>query len=230
MGKEIKNFGLFKAMCFGIVLLLGGCAEIRDKTALQVTTYEALNMKLDTTTKDQAEDILRFNGYLVEDKSSNIQEELKYMGNQKLPNEIKNFVGPMLEKQSTIKAFPYADEEWMEFIFDKDQKLIGFIAQGRKNILDPLIARINSETRDILFDWSSHSLLKHEKLKAAIEKEGHWDATVYLGKDLSFAINVHTEKMKDMAIYAVTSPGCIQQLILMRRDYFKHQKSYENLR
>lgn len=219
----MKNFGFIKAICFGLVLFLAGCAEVRDQTPPQVTTYEALNMKLDVSTKDQAEDILKSYGYSTKNEIFNAQDIIKRKKKEykDLPESVINFLTRLSEKQSIIQVPISADKEWMKFFFDKNQKLIGFAAKGRKSVLDPLIARDN-KSREVLINLDSSLLSKYVKIQGkSIQEKEKWDVIIYLGKDLSFAFSAHKDNMDDMTIYSVVSPGSIYQTILMVRDFFQ---------
>ena len=214
----MKNFGFMKAICFGLFLFLAGCAEFRDQP--QVTTYEALSMKLDVSTKDQIENILKSYGYQVKNETFDARDIIKKNKEYKdLPESVVRFLTKLSEKQSIIEVPISADKEWMKFFFDKNQKLIGFAALGRKNILDPLIARDN-KSREILINVDSSLFSKYAKAKSKREK-GNWDIIVYMGKDLSFAFSAHKEDMKDMTVYSVISPGSIYHTILVIRDFFQ---------
>jgi len=219
----MKNFGFIKSICFGLVLFLAGCAEFRDQSPPQVTTCEALNMKLDVSTKDQAEDILKSHGYLIKYEVFNAQDIIRKNKEYKdLPESVVSFLTKLSEKQSIIGVPISADDrEWMKFFFDKDQKLIGFAAQGRRNVLDPLITRDN-KSREVLINLDSSLLSGYTRSKGkGKHKKDKWDVTVYLGKDLSFVFSAHTDDMKDMTAYSVMSPGSIYQTILAVRDFFK---------
>lgn len=217
----MKNFGFIKAICFGLVLLLAGCADFRDQLPPQVTTYESLNMKLDVSTKDQVVDILNSYGYSIQTKMLNFSDIIKKNKNIKelnsIPKSVVNFITKMSEKQSVIEVPISANKEWMKFFFDEDQKLIGFATQGRRDILDPLIARDN-KSREILVNLDDSFFSKYEKSK---EKK---DLTIYLGKDLSFAFSVHSEKKKDMTVYSVGGARSIYRSIIAVRDFFELKK------
>ena len=216
--ERMKNFGFIKAICFGLVLLLAGCADFRDQSPPQVTTYESLNMKLDVSTKDQVADILNSYGYSIQTKMLNFRDIVK---NNKefnsIPKSVVDFITKMSEKQSVIEVPISANKEWMKFFFDEDQKLIGFAAQGRRDILDPLITRDN-KNREILINLDNSFFSKYEKSK---EKK---DLTIYLGKDLSCAASIHSEKKKDMTIYSVGGARSIYRAIIAMRDFFKLKK------
>lgn len=228
----MKNFkrGLF----LGFGLLLTGCAELCDTRTSHVTTYEELNMELDSTTRNEAICILESYGYSVKTNVPKFSKKGK-----KLPKSTLNFFGGVLEKLGTLEVQVPKNNEWMKFFFDKDQKLIGFLAQGNRKILDPLIANDN-ENREVLISLSSDSLTKANRQRAgnllsryvrsqvinkkkskksSNKKKNNWDATIYLGKDLSFASNIHTDEYKDFTFYSVTSPGAVYQTIITIRDF-----------
>ena len=239
----MKNLGSFKALCLGFVLLLAGCAELQEKETSHVTTCEALDMEFDSTTRSEAEYILKSYGYSVKTKTSEVSKKLKTKKRyKKLPKSTFSFLDGVTDKLSTLEVQVPKNNEWMKFLFDKDQKLIGFSAKGNRKILDPLIANDN-KNRDVLINLSSNSINKAHRKKAkdllskyiesqavnkkkskkASSKKGkeNWDTTIYLGKDLSIAANVHTDEYKDSSFYSVTSPGAIHQIILMIRDLIK---------
>ena len=231
----MKNLGLFKALCLGPVLLLAGCAELQEKETSHITTCEALDMEFDSTTRCEAEYILKSYGYSVK---TNVPKISKKSHLTKLPKSALDFLGSVTDKLSTLEVQVPKNNEWMKFVFDKDQKLIGFSAQGDRKILDSLIANDN-KNRDILIDLSSDSLTKANrkktgdllsryvksqvinKKKSSRKSKGNWDTTVYLGKDLSIATNIHIDEYKDSSFYSITSPGAIHQIILMTRDLIK---------
>lgn len=230
----MKNLEQLKTLCLGFMLLLAGCAEIQEKETSHVTTCEALDMAFDSTTKCEAEYILKSYGYSVKTNTPKFSKK----GN-KLPKSTLNFFGGVLEKLSTLEVQIPKNDEWMKFFFDKDQKLIGFSARGNRKILDPLVANDN-ENREVLISLSSDSLTKSNRQKArnllskyvkshtvnnkkskksSCKGKGNWDATIYLGKDLSLASNIHTDELKDFSLYSVTSPGAIHQTIITIRDF-----------
>ena len=157
----MKNLEQLKTLCLGFMLLLAGCAEIQEKETSHVTTCEALDMAFDSTTKCEAEYILKSYGYSVITNTPNFSKK----GN-KLPKSTLNFFGGVLEKLSILEVQIPKNDEWMKFFFDKDQKLIGFSAQGNRKILDPLVANDN-ENREVLISLSSDSLTKSNRQKAS---------------------------------------------------------------
>ncbi len=231
----MRNLEPFKALCLGFMLSLAGCAELQEKETSHVTTCEALDMEFDSTTKCEAEYILKSYGYSVK---TNIPKISKKNRSTKLPKSTFGFLSSVTSKLSTLEVQVPKNNEWMKFVFDKDQKLIGFSAQGNRKILDSLVANDN-KNRDVLINLSSDSLTKANrkkvgdllskyvksqiinKKKSKKKGKGNWDTTVYLGKDLSIASNIHTDEYKDYSFYSVTSPGAIHQMILMTRDLIK---------
>lgn len=238
----MKNLKLFKMLCFGFMLLLVGCADLRDPSSLKVTTCEALDMKLDSTTKDEVLDILGFYGYSVTEKGFKISNKINK--NKKLPKSVLSFLSDVAGEQRFLDV-QISEGNRMQFIFDKNQKLISFIVLGDKKVLDPLIANDNRK-REVLIskDLSSKANKKIADLfsefmnspkndkrttkskkatkskKGSCKSKGNCDATIYFGKDFSIAINMHTDKFKDSALYSVASGGAIYQTILSVRDMF----------
>ncbi len=229
----MKDLGLFKALCLGFLLLLAGCTGLKENS--HVTTCEALDMELDSTTISEAECILKSYGYSVK---TNVPKISKKNRRIKFPELSLNFLDSVADKLRTLEVQVPKNNERMKFFFDNNQKLIGFSAHGDRKILDSLIANDN-KNREVLVSLSPNSLTQANRQKVgdliskyvksqAIKKRKSkkfsrrkWDTTTYVGNDLSIATNIHTDEYRDFSFYSVTSPGAIRHMILGIRDNVK---------
>lgn len=121
----MKNF--FTILCFSSLLYLNGCSEC-DRSqvgSIIVAVPETLGMKMDVTTKEEAKNILKANGYRKIIEAVNIGSA--FLGS--LNNKKENF-----EKMSTLIAF-FDKNHWIGLHFDKNQKLVMFMTREREEIL-----------------------------------------------------------------------------------------------
>ncbi len=170
----MTKLGLFKALGLGFILLLAGCADLRDQSPLQVSTCESLNMKLDYTTKDEAINILQSYGYSVKNKP--FHEQKQTQKNSPFTGDALRILNDFAKGHSILEV-RVSEDQCMEFLFDKDQKLIGFSVQGNRNVLDPLIAKDNA-VREQLYNVSSDRFSKAKRKKIADLIYKHWTTKI----------------------------------------------------
>lgn len=222
----------FWALGFSLLLCLAGCKDSErkplDGQSIKVnqkelmdhakswglTTLETLGMTLDSTTKDQAVDILKSRGFTVilpgqdflknaaetagsELFAQSLAKQLSSIGLSK--NEMESiqdkfkkssmvFAGDLgfQGKSSKLDAAAGSKKDLMFFVFDENKKLIMFFKQYPEN--------------------KEAGLVLHESMKGTgIVNKGETKPTLLFGKDRSFAIVVKKDPLATS--YVIFAPS-----------------------
>ena len=133
----MKN--LIKILCFSSLLYLCGCSEFdrHQVGSAIIVVPETLGMKIGVTTKKQAKDILKANGYhkIIEEKNFS-SAFFGFLNTSSLTKTKKKKINSYFEKMRTLIAFSSLDKNrWVGLHFDKNQKLIMFMTKDREEIL-----------------------------------------------------------------------------------------------
>jgi hypothetical protein len=203
-----------------------------------ITNLETLGMTLDSTTKDQAIDILKSRGYefitrLGSDFMKNLMndKELKILIFNPLLKEVKDKLNKstvlLVKNSKSFQKEKDKSKEFMLFVFDKNQKLIMFFKQYSENKEKSLVVYEGMNNSYVSKNEKKSLILIHRKnLSKAFIVTKDPNATLYIILNPLIASNVYAF-MKTEKIWEKLKET--QELLKMEKENFKEiEEEYRN--